>query len=112
MGKQRGPPSNGSNETDGRGRYQQIDMTNMESTPPMGQANRFHPSQGHLMNFAPSLATSSNLGGSISSVEGSYLSSSHPTSPLLGSHNSPLRHRNIRQVKYMYCEKIFFPNIK
>ena len=96
MGKPRGSSSNSSNEYDNRGRYQQIDMTNMEATPPMGQSNRFHPSQGHLMNYNSSLATSSNLGGSISSVEGSYLSSSHPTSPLLGSHNSPMRHRNAR----------------
>jgi hypothetical protein len=97
MGKQRGGLSNSSGGTsDCRGRYQQIDMTSMESTPPLGQTHRFHPPQGHLMNFAPSLASSTNLGGSVSSVEGSFPSSSHPSSPLLGSHNSPLRQRNNR----------------
>ena len=98
MGKQRGSiPNSSGGSSDGRGRYQHIDMTNMESTPPLGHnANRFQPSQGHLMNFNPSLASSSHLGGSVSSVEGSFHISSHPTSPLLGSHNSPLRHRNNR----------------
>ena len=98
MGKQRGSiPNSSGGSSDGRGRYQHIDMTNMESTPPLGHnANRFQPSQGHLMNFNPSLASSTHLGGSVSSVEGSFHISSHPTSPLLGSHNSPLRHRNNR----------------
>ena len=101
MGKQRGGLSNSSVGTsDGRGRYQKMDMTTIDSTPPLGQSNRFHPPQGHLMNFAPSLASSTNLGGSVSSVEGSFHSSSHPTSPLLGSHNSPLRHRNNRYILY------------
>ena len=96
MGKQREALSNTSGGTDGRGRYQQIDMASIDSTPPLGQTNRFHPSPVHRMNFVPSLASSTNLGGSVSSVEGSFLSSSHPTSPLLGSNNSPLRHRNNR----------------
>ena len=95
MGKQRGSSSS-SGGTDGRGRYQEIDMANIGSTPPLGQVNRFQPPQGYLINFAPSLASSTNLGGSVSSVEGSFPPSSHPTSPLLGSHMSPLRHRNNR----------------
>ena len=104
MGKQRGSSTTSSGGTDGRGRYQQIDMTKFDSTPPMGHANRFQPQpQGHLMNIASSLAlSSSNLGGSVSSVEGSFPPSSHPTSPLLGSHMSPLRQRNSHRYKICF----------
>ena len=101
MGKQRGSSMTSSGGTDGRGRYQQIDMTNFDATPPMGHTNRFQPlPQGHLVNIAPSLAlSSSHLGGSVSSVDGSFPPSSHPTSPLLGSHMSPLRQRNNHRYK-------------
>ena len=79
MGKSKAPTApagsrSGTFLNDGRGRYQAMD-----SLEPQG-----HRGGSHMLHYV----SSSGFGGSMSSADGSFPPSSHPTSPLLG--RSPL----------------------
>lgn len=73
-----GAGGGGGGGSDGRGKYTAMDSLMMTEANDVASS----PKPGsHVLNF---ISTSSNFGGSMSSADGSFPATSHPTSPLLG----------------------------